>query len=361
MTERIRVAVVFGGRSSEHAVSCVSAGSILAHLDPERYQVVPVGITQAGAWVRSDGDANALRFAERALPSVADAPTDLALLPGAELVSVHADSAGELLGTVDVVFPVLHGPYGEDGTLQGLLEMVGVPYVGAGVLASAAGMDKEFAKKLLAADGLPVGDYHVLRQRDTEVPSDVLHRLGLPLFVKPARGGSSIGITRVTDLTELPAAIAAARKWDPKVIIEAAVIGREVEIGVLERPDGTVAASAIAEIEMAADAEHSFYDFETKYLDDRAQYTVPANLTEEQAAVIRDLAVRAFHAFDCQGLSRVDFFQTPDGPVINEVNTMPGFTSTSMYPRMWAESGVDYAELLTVLIDTALARGTGLR
>ncbi|AUN41289.1 D-alanine--D-alanine ligase family protein [Tsukamurella tyrosinosolvens] len=361
MTERIRVAVVFGGRSSEHAVSCVSAGSILAHLDPERYQVVPVGITQAGAWVLSDGDAKALRFAERALPSVADAPTDLALLPGAELVSVHADSAGELLGTVDVVFPVLHGPYGEDGTLQGLLEMVGVPYVGAGVLASAAGMDKEFAKKMLAADGLPVGDYHVLRQRDTEVPSDVLHRLGLPLFVKPARGGSSIGITRVTDLTELPAAIAAARKWDPKVIIEAAVIGREVEIGVLERPDGTVAASAIAEIEMAADAEHSFYDFETKYLDDRAQYTVPANLTEEQAAVIRDLAVRAFHAFDCQGLSRVDFFQTPDGPVINEVNTMPGFTSTSMYPRMWAESGVDYAELLTVLIDTALARGTGLR
>ncbi|CAM3099305.1 D-alanine--D-alanine ligase family protein [Tsukamurella hominis] len=361
MTERIRVAVVFGGRSSEHAVSCVSAGSILAHLDPERYQVVPVGITQAGAWVLSDGDSKALKFADRALPSVADGPTDLALLPGAELVSVHADSAGELLGAVDVVFPVLHGPYGEDGTLQGLLEMVGVPYVGAGVLASAAGMDKEFAKKLLAADGLPVGDFHVLRQRDAEVPSDVLHRLGLPLFVKPARGGSSIGITRVTDLTELPAAIAEARKWDPKVIIEAAVIGREVEIGVLERPDGTVAASAIAEIEMAADAEHSFYDFETKYLDDRAQYTVPANLTEEQSAAIRDLAVRAFHAFDCQGLSRVDFFQTPDGPVINEVNTMPGFTSTSMYPRMWAESGVDYAELLTILIETALARGTGLR
>ncbi|KXO88443.1 D-alanine--D-alanine ligase [Tsukamurella pulmonis] len=361
MTERIRVAVVFGGRSSEHAVSCVSAGSILAHLDPERYQVIPVGITQAGAWVLSEGDATALRFADRALPSVADAPTDLALLPGAELVSVHADSAGELLGTVDVVFPVLHGPYGEDGTLQGLLEMVGVPYVGAGVLASAAGMDKEFAKKLLAADGLPVGDFHVLRQRETEVPPEVLHRLGLPLFVKPARGGSSIGITRVTDLTELPAAIAEARRWDPKVIIEAAVIGREVEIGVLERPDGTVAASAIAEIEMAADAEHSFYDFETKYLDDRARYTVPANLTEAEAAVIGDLAVRAFHAFDCQGLARVDFFQTPDGPVINEVNTMPGFTSTSMYPRMWAESGVDYAELLTLLIDTALARGTGLR
>lgn len=361
MTERIRVAVVFGGRSSEHAVSCVSAGSILAHLDPERFDVIPVGITPAGAWVLSDADADALRFADRSLPSVPEKPSDLAFLPGAELVSLASDEAGSVLGGVDVVFPVLHGPYGEDGTLQGLLEMVGVPYVGAGVLASAAGMDKEFAKKLLAADGLPVGDFHVLRQRETEVPSDVLHRLGLPLFVKPARGGSSIGITRVTDLTELPAAIAEARKWDPKVIIEAAVIGREVEIGVLERPDGTVAASAIAEIEMAADAEHSFYDFETKYLDDRAQYTVPANLTEDEAALIRDLAVRAFHAFDCQGLSRVDFFQTPDGPVINEVNTMPGFTSTSMYPRMWAESGVDYAELLTLLIDTALARGTGLR
>ncbi|MET9328034.1 D-alanine--D-alanine ligase family protein [Tsukamurella sp. NPDC003166] len=364
MTERIRVAVVFGGRSSEHAVSCVSAGSILAHLDPERYQVIPVGITRAGEWVLSDGDAQALRFADRSLPSVPEGSTDLAFLPGAELVALTgagADPVDSVLGAVDVVFPVLHGPYGEDGTLQGLLEMVGVPYVGAGVLASAAGMDKEFAKKLLAADGLPVGDFHVLRQRETEVPSDVLHRLGLPLFVKPARGGSSIGITRVTDLTELPAAIAEARKWDPKVIIEAAVIGREVEIGVLERPDGSVAASAIAEIEMAADAEHSFYDFETKYLDDRAQYTVPANLTDEQASVIRDLAVRAFHAFDCQGLSRVDFFQTADGPVINEVNTMPGFTSTSMYPRMWAESGVGYAELLTVLIETALARGTGLR
>ncbi|MDP0399044.1 D-alanine--D-alanine ligase family protein [Tsukamurella strandjordii] len=358
---RIKVAVVFGGRSSEHAVSCVSAGSILGHLDPERYEVVPVGITSSGSWVLSDADAQSLRFADRALPSVPEGPTDLALLPGAELVSVSSDAAGSVLGSVDVVFPVLHGPYGEDGTLQGLLEMVGVPYVGAGVLASAAGMDKEFAKKLLAADGLPVGDFHVLRQRVTEVPADVLHRLGLPLFVKPARGGSSIGITRVTDLAALPAAIAEARRWDPKVIIEAAVIGREVEIGVLERPDGTVHASAIAEIEMAADAEHSFYDFETKYLDDRAQYTVPANLTDDEAAAIGDLAVRAFHAFDGQGLARVDFFQTADGPVINEVNTMPGFTSTSMYPRMWAESGVGYAELLSLLIDTALARGTGLR
>ncbi|GAB3128421.1 D-alanine--D-alanine ligase family protein [Tsukamurella serpentis] len=358
------MAVVFGGRSSEHAVSCVSAGAILENLDPQRYEVVPVGITKNGAWVSSDGDSKALKFAERALPSVPEGPTDLTILPGAsgaELVAVDAEAAGRVLGGVDVVFPVLHGPYGEDGTLQGLLEMVGVPYVGAGVLASAAGMDKEFAKKLLMAEGLPVGDFHVLRQRDTEVPVEVLHRLGLPLFVKPARGGSSIGITRVTDLVDLPGAIAAARQWDPKVIVEAAVIGREVEIGVLERPDGTVAASAIAEIEMAADAEHSFYDFETKYLDDRAQYTVPADLPAEQAAAIGELAVRAFHAFDCQGLARVDFFQTAEGPVINEVNTMPGFTSTSMYPRMWAESGVAYADLLTLLIETAIARGTGLR
>jgi D-alanine-D-alanine ligase len=365
VTERIRVAVVFGGRSSEHAVSCVSAGSILSHLDPERFEVVPVGITRDGAWVLSDQDADALRFADRALPEVPERPADLTLLSGtahlAELVSLNPAKAGAVLSEVDVIFPVLHGPFGEDGTLQGLLEMAGVPYVGAGVLASAAGMDKEFTKKLLVAEGLPTGDFHVLRQRETEVPAAVLDRLGLPLFVKPARGGSSIGITRVTDLAELPAAIDEARRWDPKVIIEAAIVGREVEIGVLERPDGSVDSSIVAEITIAEDAEHTFYDFETKYLDDRARYDLPADLPEPVAKLIGDLAVRAFLALDCQGLARVDFFVTENGPVINEINTMPGFTSTSMYPRMWAESGVAYEELLALLIDTAMARGTGLR
>lgn len=366
MTDRrIRVAVVFGGRSSEHAVSCVSAGAILAHLDPARFEVVPVGITREGAWVLSDADADALRFSDRSLPEVAEQPADLTLVSGpahiGELVSLDSERAGAVLSEVDVIFPVLHGPFGEDGTLQGLLEMAGVPYVGAGVLASAAGMDKEYTKKLLAAEGLPIGDFHVLRRRESEVPAAVLARLGLPLFVKPARGGSSIGITRVTDPAALPAAIAEARRWDPKVIIEAAIIGREVEIGVLERPDGSVTASIVAEITMADDAEHTFYDFATKYLDDRAEYELPAALPEATAKEIGELAVRAFDAVDCQGLARVDFFVTEGGPVINEINTMPGFTSTSMYPRMWAETGVAYPELLGLLIDTALARGTGLR
>ncbi|GAA4396781.1 D-alanine--D-alanine ligase family protein [Tsukamurella soli] len=356
--------MVFGGQSSEHAVSCVSAGSVLTHLDPDRFEVVPVGITRGGSWVLVRGGADSLRIAQRAMPEVAERAADLTLVAGdgdARLVSLQAEDAGALLSAVDVVFPVLHGPYGEDGTIQGLLELAGVPYVGAGVLASAAGMDKEFAKKLLVADGLPVGDYHVLRRGDADVPAEVLARLGLPLFVKPARGGSSIGITRVTDLAALPAAVAEARRYDPKVIVEAAIVGREVEVGVLERPDGSVTASEIAEISMAADVEHAFYDFETKYLDDRAEYGIPADLPGDVTAEIKRLAVDAFRALDCQGLARVDFFYTADGPVINEVNTMPGFTSTSMYPRMWDAAGLGYAELLSLLVDTAIARGTGLR
>lgn len=356
--------MVFGGRSSEHAVSCVSAGSVLAHLDPERFEVVPVGITPGGAWVLAADGAEQLKIADRALPSVAERPADLTLVAGegaGELVSLHADDAGSLLSAVDVVFPVLHGPFGEDGTIQGLLEMAGVPYVGAGVLASAAGMDKEFAKKLLRAEGLPVGDFHVVRRGSDTVPDEVLDRLGLPLFVKPARGGSSIGITRVTSRDGVAGAVVAAREYDPKVIVEAAIAGREVEIGVLERPDGSVSASEIAEISMSADTEHAFYDFETKYLDDRAQYTIPADLPADATAEIKRLAVDAFGAMDCQGLARVDFFYTTDGPVINEINTMPGFTSTSMYPRMWDAAGVGYADLLTTLVETAIARGIGLR
>ena len=242
---RVRVAVVFGGRSSEHAISCVSAGSILRNLDPDRYEVVPVGITPDGAWVLSSATPESLAIADGRLPEVGDASgTALALTadPGrrGELVSIDGSAAGEVLASVDVVFPVLHGPYGEDGTIQGLLELAGVPYVGAGVLASAAGMDKEFTKKLLVAEGLPVGDHIVLRAGHDTVEAEQQQRLGLPVFVKPARGGSSIGVSRVTSWDELPAAVAAARVHDPKVIVEAAIPGRELECGVLELPDGRV-------------------------------------------------------------------------------------------------------------------------
>jgi D-alanine-D-alanine ligase len=364
---RIRVAVVYGGRSSEHAISCVSAGSILRNLDPERFEVVPVGITPQGSWVLTDGRPETLAITDRKLPEVSgESGTALALsadpLRQGELVSL-GEAAGEVLTSVDVVFPILHGPYGEDGTIQGLLELAGVPYVGAGVFASAAGMDKEFTKKLLGAAGLPIGDQVVLRAQQAMPTLDDIERLGFPMFVKPARGGSSIGVSRVTNADELSAAIADARRHDPKVIIEAAIEGRELECAVLEFPDGSVKASTIGEIRVAGvqGREDGFYDFATKYLDDGAELDVPAKVDDDVAEELRDLAIQTFKALDCQGLARVDFFLTDDGPVVNEINTMPGFTTISMYPRMWAASGIDYPTLVATMVETALARGTGLR
>ncbi|MDH6677485.1 D-alanine-D-alanine ligase [Rhodococcus sp. LBL1] len=364
---RTRVAVIFGGRSSEHSVSCVSAGSVLRNLDPERYEAVPIGITTDGAWVLGPADLSALAIRDRSMPTVDADGTALALTAdptrSGSLVALDQARAGEVLASVDVVFPILHGPYGEDGTIQGLLELAGIPYVGPGVLASAAGMDKEFTKKLLAAEGLPVGFQVVLRPGTASLTEEQKARLGLPVFVKPARGGSSIGITRVADWTEFDAAVAHAREHDPKVIVESGIVGREVECGVLEFPDGDVRASVVAEIRMPdTDGDESaFYDFDTKYLDDVCEFDVPAKLDDDVSEQIRELAVRAFRALDCQGLARVDFFVTAEGPVINEINTMPGFTSISMYPRMWQAVGVEYADLVSTLVDTALARGTGLR
>jgi D-alanine-D-alanine ligase len=366
-SERVRVAVVYGGRSSEHAISCVSAGSILRNLDPERFEVVAVGITPEGAWMLTDATPETLAITDGQLPEVTrSSGTELALPADparrGQLLSLGQDT-GTLLASVDVVFPVLHGPYGEDGTIQGLLELAGVPYVGAGVLASAAGMDKEFTKKLLTAAGLPIGDHVVLRPRDATLSLDDRDRLGLPVFVKPARGGSSIGVSRVTTWDDLEQAIAQARRHDPKVVVEAAVEGRELECGVLEFPDGRVEASVVGEIRVAGvrGREDGFYDFATKYLEDAAELDVPAKVEDDVADAVREMAIQAFHAIDCQGLARVDFFLTEDGPVINEINTMPGFTTISMYPRMWAASGVDYPTLLATMVDTALNRGTGLR
>jgi D-alanine-D-alanine ligase len=362
---RIRVAVIFGGRSNEHAVSCVSAGFVLRNLDPERYEAVPIGITREGTWVLSGSDARALAIADRALPSVDGSGTELVL-------AVDPTRGGSLLpldggdgpGAIEVVFPTLHGAFGEDGTVQGLLEMAGLPYVGPGVLASATGMDKEFMKKLFAAEGIPVGDHVVLRPGTATVGEADRARLGLPVFVKPARGGSSIGITRVGSWDRLDDAIAVARAHDPKVIVEAAIVGREIECGVLELPDGRVEASALAEIRMPDEADSrapDFYDFDTKYLDDVCEFDIPAKLNDDVTQQVRELAVRTFRALDCQGLARVDFFITEHGPVVNEINTMPGLTSISMYPRMWEATGIDNGELITALVETAVARGTGLR
>jgi D-alanine-D-alanine ligase len=363
MTQRkTRVAVVFGGRSTEHGISCVSAGSVLAHLDRERFEVVPIGITRDGAWVLGTDDPEQLAIRDRKEPEVVAGAA--VALPGdptrRELVFLEPGRGGEVLSSVDVVFPVLHGAFGEDGTIQGLLEMADVPYAGPGVLSSAVSMDKEYTKKLLAAEGLQVGTYEVLRRGQSTLDERGRERLGLPVFVKPARAGSSLGISRVTDYADLDAAIAEARRTDPKVIIEAAVTGREVECGVLEFPDGRVEASLPAELRVAADS--GWYDYESKYLDDVTEFDIPAKVDDDVIEELRSAAVTAFRALECQGLARVDFFVTADGGLmVNEVNTMPGFTSISLYPRMWAHTGVDYTTLLSTLIDTALARGTGLR
>ncbi len=378
------MAVVFGGRSSEHAVSCVSAGSVVAALDPQRFEVVPVGITRAGRWVLQPDHQGLLEGSKGeqtdpravgstgmvadALPEVAPDGTAVVLAgdpsqPGL----LAADSAGgpAVLADVDVVFPVLHGPYGEDGTLQGLLELAGIPYVGSGVFASAAAMDKAHAKACLAVAGLPLGPYRVVTDRSWRAEPDrvlkELDQLGLPVFVKPARAGSSVGISKVHRAEDLSAAIEAARQHDPRVVVEASVEGaREIECGVLADVDGAPRASVCAEIVVRSG--HEFYDFEAKYLDDSAELNVPAELSSEVSTYIQDLAVQAFEALTCEGLARVDFFVLPNGSVLlNEVNTMPGFTPISMFPRMWAASGVDYPTLVDRLVSDALRRGTGLR
>ncbi|HEU4568829.1 MAG TPA: D-alanine--D-alanine ligase family protein [Marmoricola sp.] len=368
---RPRVAVVFGGRSSEHSISCISAGSVIAALDPEKYDVIPVGVTPDGHWVLESAEPGHLALGPRGeLPSVTG-KSPVSLDAAAELVVAEPGEVPRTLGEVDVVFPVMHGPWGQDGTLQGLLELAGVRYVGAGVLSSAVGTDKYFMKQLFQARGLPVLPYTVVRprqwERDRAGVNEAVASLGFPVFVKPARAGSSFGISRVDAPGDLEAAVEEARRFDPKVLVETAAVGaREVEIGVLARLDGArPETSQIAEIRVGGG--HSFYDFEAKYLPEQhTALDIPADLPDGVAARVRELAVQAFETLDVEGLARVDFFVFPEdsaGPrvVLNEVETMPGFTATSMFPRMWAASGLDYPALVDRLVELALARDTGLR
>jgi D-alanine-D-alanine ligase len=368
-----RVAVVFGGRSSEHAISVVTAGAVLRAIDRTKYEVLPIGITTDGRWALTADAPERMAIADRRLPSVeqlTESGEGTVLLPvdaaSREVVYTEPGAVPKALGEVDVVFPVLHGPYGEDGTIQGLLELSGVPYVGAGVLASAVGMDKEYMKRVFISFGLPVGPYEVIRPREWEQnPSAARKKIvdfaadhGWPVFVKPARAGSSMGITKVDGLADLEEAVAEARRHDPKILVESLLRGREIECGVLEFEDGP-RASTPAEIPPVT--AHDFYDFEAKYIDS-ATGIVPAPLTAEQTARVQELAVRAFAAASCEGLVRADFFLLESGEfVINEINTMPGFTPISMYPRMWQESGVSYPELVDRLIQAALRRPVGLR
>ncbi|KOU39691.1 MULTISPECIES: D-alanine--D-alanine ligase family protein [unclassified Streptomyces] len=368
-----RVAVVFGGRSSEHGISVVTAGAVLRAIDRTKYDVLPIGITTDGRWALTADEPERMAISDRRTPSVdelAESPDGGVVLPvdpgSREVVYSEPGMVPKVLGEVDVVFPMLHGPYGEDGTLQGLLELSGIPYVGAGVLASAVGQDKEYMKRVFTSFGLPVGPYLVVRPREWEQDekaarqriADFAGEHGWPLFIKPARAGSSFGITKVDSFEGLDEAIAEARRHDPKFLVESLLRGREIECGVLEFEDGP-RASVPAEIPPVT--AHEFYDFEAKYIDSAAGI-VPAPIGEEATAEVRRLAVEAFEAASCEGLVRADFFLQDNGEfVINEINTMPGFTPISMYPRMWQESGVEYADLVDKLIQAALRRSTGLR
>jgi D-alanine-D-alanine ligase len=364
--------VVFGGRSTEHAISCASAGLVLSAIDPERYEVLPIGITTDGRWVLTSGDPArlALSGSGGALPSV-----ESVAVGGAEIVPVsgalQVREPGEVprdLGEVDLVLPLLHGAYGEDGTLQGLLEMTGTRYAGAGVLASAAGMDKEYMKLILSARGLPIVRHVVVHDRswstglvERKRVLDEIAELGWPVFVKPARGGSSIGIFRVTGPADLEAAIEAARAHDPKVLAEEAVDGMEIECAVLEGLDGGPPQASLPG-QVLVDERSEFYDFEAKYLASQTTMRIPAPVPVAVAERIRQLACAAFDALSCEGLARVDFFYTTGGKVlVNEINTMPGMTPASAFPMMWAATGLPLPQLIDRIIQTALRKRPGLR
>ena len=370
-SSKLRVALLFGGRSSEHAVSCATAAGVMRAIDRERYDVLPIGIAPDGKWVLLEDDPSVLELTRGHTPAVPESATGVVVPTSTRDRGLRTLDAGQVpreLGEVDVVFPLLHGPYGEDGTVQGLLELADLRYVGSGVLASAAGMDKHFMKVVFAGAGLPIGPHTVITdaqwRHDPATARDACASLGLPLFVKPARAGSSMGITKVDSLEDLDAAIEEARRHDLKVVVEAGIDGREIECAVLQGRDGALPrTSSVGEIVVRPGHGHAFYDFEAKYLDgDAVELNCPAEVPGEIQERIQALASQAFLALGCEGLARVDCFYTHSGDVlINEINTMPGFTPSSMYPRMWEASGMSYPELIDELIALAMERPVGLR
>ena len=365
---RPRVAVVFGGRSAEHAISCITAASVLSAIDRGTYDVVPIGITTDGRWVLGVDDPARLQITDGRLPQVDPSGAELVLSSyggNRELTILERGHHPRTFGEVDVVMPLLHGPYGEDGSIQGMLELSGVPYVGSGIFASAACMDKHYMKVLLAGHGLPVGAYTVIRPgedaRDPGAVRESVASLGYPVFVKPARAGSSYGVSRVDTPDDLDAAIAHAGQFDPKIMVEAMVSGRELECGLLGSLDGQPQASVVGEVVVSGN--HTFYDFDAKYLAEAdLELAIPADVPADVHDRVRELALEAFRVLGCEGLARADFFYTESGAVVvNELNTMPGFTPRSMYPALWAASGVNYPALVDRLLRLALSRPTGLR
>ena len=349
---RLRVGVLFGGESAEHEVSLQSARNVIEAIDPERYEVVLIGIDRGGRWHLAESSRFLLDGSDPRRIRLGPAARDVALVPGtrSDLVSLEA---GEPLERLDVVFPVLHGPMGEDGTVQGLLRLAHMPFVGPDVLGSAIGMDKDVSKRLLRDAGIPIAPFLTVSRRD-RAPGweEATRALGRPLFVKPANMGSSVGVAKVSSPAELDRALDEAFGFDRKVLLEAFVKGREIECAVLgnEDPKASVPGEIVP--------RHEFYSYEAKYLDDEgAELCIPADLDPATTERVRELAVRTFRTLCCEGMARVDVFLTGDDElVVNEINTIPGFTRISMYPKLWAATGVSYPELVDTLLDLALER-----
>ena len=353
---KIRVGLIYGGRSGEHEVSVLSANSVLLAIDQDKYEVFPIGITKEGRWIPGQSPSPLVesRDLQVRLLNKGDENDNYQL---ATLSNNQGNLLAGLRDRVDVIFPVMHGPFGEDGTIQGLLELAGIPYVGGGVLASAVGMDKVIMKMLFQQNGLPVGDYLFYLRNDLESNSgaiflEIEKKLGYPCFVKPANLGSSVGISKAHDREELKRALHYAAEYDRRIIVEKMLSGREIECAVLGNDEPK--ASVPGEIMPCAE----FYDYEAKYVLDDSKLEIPAALPEEITTKVQDYAVRAFKAIDCAGLGRVDFFvdEKAGAIFVNEINTIPGFTRISMYPKLWEASGIDYTDLIDRLLGLALGR-----
>lgn len=351
MKSKIRVGILFGGKSAEHEISLLSAKNIISALDKEKYEVVAIGIDKQGRWLLSESQDLILNGSDPKSIALNQSGLNVALVPGANGQIANL-TTNQIVDHVDVVFPILHGPLGEDGTIQGLLKLANVPFVGVGVLGSAVGMDKDVMKRLLREAEIPVAKFMVYRSGEVVDFDVVENKLGMPVFVKPANLGSSVGISKVKNTAELSAAVENAFSYDSKILIEEAIVGREIECSVLgnEHPTASVPGEVIS--------AHDFYSYEAKYLDKNgAALKIPAEIPEEIKKRIQTMAVQVFKTLECEGLGRVDFFLKENGEIlVIEINTMPGFTKISMYPRMWEVSGISYTELIDKLIELALAR-----
>jgi len=349
--KRTRVGIIFGGKSAEHEVSLQSAKNVFEAINKDKYEPILIGINKSGKWVLGEGSKFILNSGDPKLIKLNESNEKVAIVPqsGGEISNLTKQ---RVEGAVDVVFPILHGPFGEDGTVQGLLKLANVPFVGAGVLGSAVGMDKDVMKRLLRDAGIPIARFIVMRQGENLAFEDVVGSLGTPFFVKPANLGSSVGINKVKNGNEFNSAIKEALEYDKKIIFEEDIFGREIECAVLGNDE------PVASLPGEVIPKHDFYSYEAKYLDENgAELEVPAKLEERTIRKVQDLAIKVFKILECEGMGRVDFFLRPNGEVIvNEINTIPGFTKISMYPKMWEASGISYGNLIDKLITLAIER-----